>query len=130
MMAPPKKRSQIVAAKTADVPIARKKLPKRGKKIRAKKAKRTYKRFIHLVLKQVHPDVRISRMAMDIMDSMVNDLFERIANEASKLSQYNKKKTMQTREIQTSVRLLLPGELAKHAISEGTKAVAKYYSSI
>jgi hypothetical protein len=27
------------------------------------------------------------------------------------------------------VRLLLPGELAKHAVSEGTKAVTKYTSS-
>ena len=27
----------------------------------------------------------------------------------------------------TAVRLLLPGELAKHAVSEGTKAVTKYF---
>jgi hypothetical protein len=27
------------------------------------------------------------------------------------------------------VRLLLPGELAKHAVSEGTKAVTKYSSA-
>ncbi|KAH7641615.1 hypothetical protein HUG17_4660 [Dermatophagoides farinae] len=33
------------------------------------------------------------------------------------------------REVQTAVRLLLPGELAKHAVSEGTKAVTKYTSS-
>ena len=37
--------------------------------------------------------------------------------------------TITSREIQTSVRLLLPGELAKHAVSEGTKAVTKYTSS-
>merc|ERR1712241_57439 len=30
---------------------------------------------------------------------------------------------------QPAVRLLLPGELAKHAVSEGTKAVTKYTSS-
>ncbi|KAL5971233.1 Histone H2B Fragment [Taenia solium] len=30
-----------------------------------------------------------------------------------------------SREIQTAVRLLLPGELAKHAVSEGTKAVTE-----
>ncbi|THU54684.1 hypothetical protein C4D60_Mb10t27730 [Musa balbisiana] len=29
----------------------------------------------------------------------------------------------------TSVRLVLPGELAKHAVSEGTKAVTKFTSS-
>ena len=32
-------------------------------------------------------------------------------------------------EIQTAIRLLLPGELAKHDVSEGTKAVTKYTSS-
>ena len=66
---------------------------------------------------------------MSIMNSFVNDLFERIANEASRLAHYNKRSTISSREIQTAVRLLLPGELAKHAVSEGTKAVTKYTSS-
>jgi hypothetical protein len=43
------------------------------------------------------------------------------AEEAGKLSTYNKKATLSSREIQTAVRLMLPGELAKHAVSEGTK---------
>jgi histone H2B len=42
------------------------------------------------------------------------------------LSRYNKKSTLSSREIQTAVRLLLPGELAKHAVPEGTKAVTKF----
>ena len=42
--------------------------------------------------------------------------------EAVRLARYNKKSTLTSREIQTAVRLLLPGELAKHAVSEGTKA--------
>ena len=42
---------------------------------------------------------------------------------------YNKKPTVGSREIQSAVRLLLPGELAKHAVSEGTKAVTKFTSS-
>ncbi|KAI1701339.1 histone H2B [Ditylenchus destructor] len=33
------------------------------------------------------------------------------------------------REIQTLVRLILPGELAKHAVTEGAKALTKYTSS-
>jgi len=57
------------------------------------------------------------------------DIFERVATEASKLAAYTKKSTISSREIQTSVRLILPGELAKHAVSEGTKAVTKYSSS-
>ena len=80
-------------------------------------------------MKQVHPDTGVSSKAMSIMNYFVNDLFERIANEASRLVKYNKKSTISSREIQTAVRLLLPGELAKHAVSEGTKAVTKYTSS-
>ena len=49
--------------------------------------------------------------------------------EAGKLAVYSKKATLSSREIQTSVRLMLPGELAKHAVSEGTKAVTKFTSS-
>lgn len=59
----------------------------------------------------------------------VNDIFERIAAEAYRLSHYNKRSTITIREIQTAVRLLLSGELVKHAVSEGTKAVTKYTSS-
>ncbi|XP_059811075.1 late histone H2B.L4-like [Hypanus sabinus] len=79
--------------------------------------------------KQVHPDTGISSKAMSIMNSLVNNIFERIAGEASRLAHYNKWSTITSREIQTAVHLLLPGELAKHAVSEGTKAVTKYTSS-
>jgi histone H2B len=103
-----------------------------GEKKTKKKAKvsksETYKLYIYKVLKQVHPDTGISSKAMSIMNSFINDLFEKIATEASKLSRYNKKPTVTSREIQTAVRLVLPGELAKHAVSEGTKAVTKFTS--
>ena len=94
-----------------------------------KKRKESYAIYIYKVLKQVHPDTGISSKAMSIMNSFVNDIFERIAAEASRLAHYNKRSTITSREIQTAVRLLLPGELAKHAVSEGTKAVTKYTSS-
>merc|ERR1711907_52595 len=101
--------------------------PKSAKKQPAKKSakKRTesYSTYIYKVLKQVHPDTGISNKAMSIMNSFINDVFEKIATESSKLARYNKKTTLSSREIQTAVRLILPGELSKHAVSEGTKAV-------
>ena len=100
-----------------------------GDKKKKKKRKESYAIYIYKVLKQVHPDTGISSKAMSIMNSFVNDVFERIASEAQRLAHYNKKSTISSREIQTAVRLLLPGELAKHAVSEGTKAVTKYTSS-
>uniref|UniRef100_A0A9L0SVE2 Histone H2B n=1 Tax=Equus caballus TaxID=9796 RepID=A0A9L0SVE2_HORSE len=101
---------------------------KDGKK-RKRGRKESYSIYVYKVLKQVHPDTGISSKAMGIMNSFVNDIFERIASEASRLAHYNKRSTITSREVQTAVRLLLPGELAKHAVSEGTKAVTKYTSS-
>eukprot|EP00877_Chromochloris_zofingiensis_P009787 jgi/Chrzof1/5061/Cz15g10110.t1 len=100
------------------------------KKRRGRHAKsETWKIYLYKVLKQVHPDMGISSKAMTVLNSFVNDIFERIASEAARLVRYNKRRTMTSREIQTAVRLILPGELAKHAISEGTKAVTKYTSA-
>uniref|UniRef100_A0A8C6TVJ9 Histone H2B n=2 Tax=Neogobius melanostomus TaxID=47308 RepID=A0A8C6TVJ9_9GOBI len=115
----PKKGSKKAVTKTAG----------KGGKKRRKSRKESYAIYVYKVLKQVHPDTGISSKAMSIMNSFVNDIFERIASEASRLAHYNKRSTISSREIQTAVRLLLPGELAKHAVSEGTKAVTKYTSS-
>eukprot|EP00029_Vermamoeba_vermiformis_P007042 TRINITY_DN2927_c0_g1_i1.p1 TRINITY_DN2927_c0_g1~~TRINITY_DN2927_c0_g1_i1.p1 ORF type:complete len:200 (+),score=36.76 TRINITY_DN2927_c0_g1_i1:50-649(+) len=92
----------------------------------AKKRYDNFATYLYKVLKQVHPNLGISSKAMSIMNSFMNDLFDRIATEAGRLARYNMKHTITSREIQTAVRLLLPGELAKHAVSEGTKAVTKY----
>ncbi|KRY03293.1 Histone H2B.1, partial [Trichinella patagoniensis] len=115
-------------------PKAEKRIPpkdsgEKKKKKKSKKSTETYKIYIFKVLKQVHPDIGISSKAMSIMNSFINDIFEKLAHEASRLARYNKQLTITSREIQTSVRLVLPGELAKHAVSEGTKAVTKFTSS-
>ena len=104
------------------------KAQKKDSKKRKCSCKESYSVYMYKVLKQVHLDTGISSKAMGIMNSFVNDIFERIAGEASRLVHYNKR-SITSREIQTTVRLLLPGELAKHSVSEGTKAVTKYTSS-
>ena len=63
-----------------------------GTKKKIKKSRReSYAIYIYKVLKQVHPDTGVSSKAMSIMNSFVNDLFERIAGEASRLAHYNKR---------------------------------------
>ena len=101
---------------------------KDGKKKKAKGTE-SYKLYIFKVLKQVHPDTGISSKSMAILNSFIADQFEKIASAAAQLSRVNKKPTLTSREIQTAVRLVLPGELAKHAVSEGTKAVTKFTSA-
>ena len=116
-------------AKTPSKQSSAKAPKKAGDKKRSKKRTESYSSYIYKVLKQVHPDTGISKKGMSIMNSFINDIFERIATEAGKLATYNKKATLSSREIQTAVRLMLPGELAKHAVSEGTKAVTKFSSA-
>ena len=139
MAGSPKKASPKKASSRAASP-SRKATGKPAKKVgrkpgatinkRRKSRRESYGSFIYKVLKQVHPDVGITAKSMNIMNSFVNDIFERLASQSSRLIQQTKKSTISSREIQTSVRLTLPGELAKHAISEGTKAVTKYTSSM
>jgi len=90
----------------------------------------SYGTFVYKVLRQVHPDTGISKRAMDIMDSFVNDIFERIASEAGRLAHSNKRQTITSREIQTAVRLIMTGDLASYAVSDGTKAVTRYNAGV
>ena len=100
-----------------------------GDKKKKKKRVETFHSYIYKVLKQVHPDIGINAKAMAIMNSLVYGQFERLCNEAGTLARYIKKGTLSSREVQTAVRLILPLELAKHAVSEGRKAVTKYDSN-
>ena len=86
----------------------------------------SYKSYIFKVMKQVHPEARISKKGMMIINNFVTDTFEKIAVEASKLCRIHKRATMSSRDVQSAIRLVLPGELSKHAVSEGTKAMTKF----
>ena len=71
----------------------------------------------------MHPELGASSKAMAILHSMTCDLFERIAGEAARLTAVGKRSTLTAREVQTATRLVLPGELGRHAVAEGNKAV-------
>ena len=94
----------------------------------ASKAPPTYERYIYKLLKKVHPKMRISKQAMAIMNSQVNDTYERISGEAFKLSRLTKSQTLSARDISSACRLVLPGELSKHAVAEGSRCLMKYKS--
>ena len=94
--------------------------------VKRRKSKQTFNSYIFKVMKQVHPETRISKKGIAIINSFVTDTFEKIATEASKLCRVHKAMTMGSRDVQSAIRLVLPGELAKHAVSEGTKAMTKF----
>ena len=85
----------------------------------------SYALYISRVLKSVFPDIGITMPSISIMDSFVKDLFERIAMEAQNLARNYGKTTISVKEIETATKLILKGDLNKHAVSEGQSAVKR-----
>ncbi|KAH0284370.1 histone-fold-containing protein [Aureobasidium namibiae CBS 147.97] len=98
-----------------------------GKKKRRRKTDfSNFSIYIFRVLKQIHAENGISKNAMQIMNDFIKDLFTRIAELACDLCKKLKKATLQAHEIQTAIKLILPGGLADHAQGEGAKALRNF----
>ena len=102
-----------------------KRAAKKADKKSRRKPKRSFKVYLARAMKNVNKNLTVSSRSMKVFNSFVGDMFDRIATQAAALARANKKRTLGSREVQTAVRLVLPAELAKHAMVEGTKAVAK-----
>jgi len=90
-------------------------------------------RYIYKVLQSVAPNQGISKKSMVIMDNFMMDIFDRITSQLHHLVRSKGKlhghKTISTLDIQTATKLILPGELASHAISNGVNAVTHYFKN-
>ena len=98
-------RTKQTARKSTGGKASRKQLATKAARKRSKKRKESYAIYIY----------KVNRLSCLPFVDVLYSVFPR--------------STITSQEIQTAVRLLLPGELAKHAVSEGTKAVTKYTSS-
>lgn len=97
------------------------------KKRRRKTNPVVYASYIGRVLKQVHPNgVTISATAMEGINALLLDVEQRVTSKAIELVRLNKKATLGARHVQASMHLLFPPELARMAMSEGTKAVTLF----
>ncbi|XP_045393848.1 late histone H2B.L4-like [Lemur catta] len=81
------------------------------------------------IVRQFPGRLRLSQEAVSVMDSFVHDMLERIGEEAGRLARYTEHATITTREIQTAVRLMMPGHLGRNAVTAGIKAVLRHTRS-
>lgn len=90
--------------------------------------------YIKRVLVELYPGKRISKNALYQLNQLANLLGKAIVEKAqflnSKELQNRTKKTISSREIQSAVRLIIPSELSKKAVSNGVKAVIKFHNPI
>jgi len=105
---------------------ARRIILKSSKKNR-KRLKLNYAVYIRQVLNEVLPYVEITPKAMEILNVFLNNIFERIAIEASKRAQHNGESKIDTIDIQYEVlQVFQRGDLAMHSMWAGLTALRKY----
>lgn len=91
---------------------------------------KSFKTYIHRVLKRVYPDTHITKSGVECMDSILRTLATQLAQDAYIFTQGTEKKTLSTREVLFATKAMFPGELSKHAISQGTKAYEQFNASM
>ena len=92
-----------------------------------KKAKHPFLKYIALMQKRSDSKVRISTKAAITMEGMLIDLLSSFSDIIGELNRKNKKQTMTVSDVKAAIKLKCEdGELAKHCIMEGSKAVMKY----
>lgn len=99
------------------------------KKVRKKGNYEEFTSYIYKVIKNLHPDTGVSKKGMMVLNSITNDLFEKISIEATTLARYHSKQTLSANDIQAALKLLLPQEMTEHIIAEGLSAIDKYKKS-
>lgn len=88
----------------------------RGRKDRNYNYKRYLARLLHKINSESQQsNLTISSNAMECMSNFMADIFDKIATEAGQLVQKNKTKTLSASEINSAVRIVMPGELGRHA---------------
>jgi len=85
--------------------------------------------YLKKLLKQVHPNTGFSTLGKRVTCDIICHLSDKLCAVATMLTMHSGKQTVSSREVQTAVRLTFPGELAKHAVSQGVKSVTKFTSS-
>ena len=120
------------AAKKVAPPKEKKIDPETGKVIRnIKKIARPEDRLqrqIYSILKQVHPEVGISKPTMNALNDLCLEVYQKLANNACELMRHKggKNQILSAQDIQGAIKLTIPGELAKHAVNECSRAVAQW----
>lgn len=96
--------------------------------------------YIKKVLRDVAPGHGITKSGLGVLNHIVTTLRDRIVAQAVVLTRYGNKKAVTCREIQTATFMILGApkrtktgaqgeELARHAVSNGLKAVLAYGQS-
>lgn len=86
--------------------------------------------YIDKIMKQIDSNITLSTDAKKYLQNILIECIEQFAKYSSDIMNNSRTKTLSSRDIQTATRIFFVGELAKHAVFYGTKAVTKFTSFI
>ena len=98
-----------------------------------------FRPHIHMAFKRVMKDKKsktgqllntVSSAAMTVINNMCSELLDRVCDELHELKTCDGKSIVKHQNVVSAFKLLFPGELAKHAVSEAVKAVVLYNRSL
>ena len=84
--------------------------------------------YIKRVVSQVHPTLLLEKRASECLNAIINYSLLRLTQTCNTIKPEDKK-TLSPLEIQTAVKLVIPGELSKHGVVEGFMSVNKASSA-
>ncbi|CDW90905.1 histone h2b [Stylonychia lemnae] len=96
---------------------------KRNTRLRGENSFQTY---IFRVMKEIKPELSISKNAIAQLNQILANLFENLMDESRRLMIFCKKSTLSSKEIESSIKLLFPGELAKLGVQYGKSSLQKF----
>ena len=99
---------------------------KANNKARSSRDPKAFNTYIFRVLKQVCSEkeqIGISTSAMATMNSIVADTFDNLMSEGRMLVINQKKSTLSSKDVETAVKLLIPGDLGKGSVQEGRQGL-------
>jgi len=99
------------------------------KKGKNKNRKAEYGSYLHLIMKQIDPNMTIKADAMLTLDRFVGDFVDRLIDNGCKWAGYEEKTTFKAKHAQAALQTMLTGKLQELAVAEANKALTKYTSN-
>ena len=82
--------------------------------------------YIFRVLKEQAPEYGISKMSINMLNEIIIDLYDQILQESRGIMMFSKKQTLSSKECESAIKLIIPGELGKEAVKAGRNALARF----
>ena len=90
------------------------------------KADPSFNIYIGKILKKKHDGLTISKGALRMVNGVAEDALKRLVENSGRVAGSARKSTLSSRHVQAAARVMLPCELAKAAVANGTAAVVKF----